>query len=212
VGRGGPRPAHGGEEAACGWVRDRFGLWWQVLPEALGGYLASDDAEARERVLRALAPMRRLHVGTLERAFHGAPQIAVEALVRAPLPAVWTAWNDPEAIVAWNAASDDWYTTSARVDLRVGGSFSSRMEAKDGSFGFDFEGTYTEVVPRQRVAYAMEDGRSCVVTFEPEGDAVRVREVFDAEGSNPLELQRQGWQAILERFAGYVEKRAPGRG
>ena len=202
--------ADGGLEGPCGWVRDRFGLWWQVKPETLTGFLASADADARDRVFRALSPMRRLHLGTLERAYRGVPQVSVETRVRAPLPAVWAAWNDPEAIVLWNAASDDWHTTNARVDLRVGGTFSSRMEAKDGSFGFDFEGTYTEIVPQERIAYAMDDGRTCVVTFERDGDAVRVREVFDAEATNPIELQRQGWQAILERFAGYVGSREPG--
>jgi hypothetical protein len=102
------------------------------------------------------------------------------------------------------AASDDWHTTTAEVDLRVGGAFSSRMEAKDGSMGFDFEGTYTEVVPQERIAYALGDGRVVVVDFTAE-EGVRVREAFDAEGENPIELQRRGWQAILDSFARHVE-------
>lgn len=137
-------------------------------------------------------------------------QITIETTVRAPLEAVWRAWTTPDDIVQWNAASDDWHTTRAAVDLRVGGAFSSRMEAKDGSAGFDFEGTYTEVEPMVRIAYAMADGRRCVVEFREEdagghGRVVHVREAFDAEATNPIELQRQGWQAILDAFARYVE-------
>ena len=132
-------------------------------------------------------------------------KITIEASVRAPIEAVWKAWTTPDDIVRWNAASDDWHTTRADVDLRVGGRFSSRMEAKDGSMGFDFEGTYTEVVAHQRIVYAMADGREVVVEFLPEGGAVRVRETFDTEESNPVEMQRSGWQAILDRFARHVE-------
>jgi uncharacterized protein YndB with AHSA1/START domain len=132
-------------------------------------------------------------------------KITVETYVRAPLHTVWRAWTTPDDIVRWNAASDDWHTTAAAVDLRVGGTFTSRMEAKDGSMGFDFEGTYTEVVPQERIAYAMDDGRTVVVDFAAEDAGVRVREVFDAEATNPMELQRQGWQAILDSFARYVE-------
>lgn len=137
-------------------------------------------------------------------------KITIETTVRAPLEAVWRAWTTPDDIVRWNAASADWHTTAAAVDMRVGGAFSSRMEAKDGSMGFDFEGTYTEVEPMRRIAYTMADGRTCVVEFREEavagqGRLVRVREVFDAESSNPIELQRQGWQAILDDFARYVE-------
>jgi len=131
--------------------------------------------------------------------------ITIEALVAAPLAEVWRAWTTPADIVRWNAASDDWHTTAASVDLRVGGTFSSRMEAKDGSMGFDFEGTYTEVVPQERIAYALADGRTVVVDFVAEAGGVRVSEAFDAEGENPIELQRQGWQAILDRFARHVE-------
>ncbi|MDF1523502.1 MAG: SRPBCC family protein [Trueperaceae bacterium] len=131
--------------------------------------------------------------------------ITIETAVRAPLEAVWKAWTTPDDIVRWNAASDDWHTTTASVDLRVGGTFSSRMEAKDGSMGFDFEGTYTEVVAHERIAYAMDDGRTVLVELLPQDGAVLVRETFDAEATNPVEMQRQGWQAILDRFARHVE-------
>lgn len=132
-------------------------------------------------------------------------KITVESLVKADLDAVWAAWNNPEDIKRWNAASDDWHTTQSAVDLREGGRFSARMEAKDGSFGFDFEGTYTRVVPRKLIEYRMDDDRTCRVEFLEEAGGVRVRETFDAESENAPELQRQGWQAILDNFARHVE-------
>jgi len=131
-------------------------------------------------------------------------KITVEALVEAPIEKVWHAYTSPDDIKQWNAASDDWHTTQATVDLRVGGAFSSRMEAKDGSFGFDFAGTYTEVIPNQRIAYAFGD-RTGVVEFLPDTRGVTVRVTFDAETVYPVEQQREGWQAILNRFARHVE-------
>lgn len=132
-------------------------------------------------------------------------KITVETVVKADLDPVWHAWNDPEDIKQWNAASDDWHTTRSTVDLREGGKFSSRMEAKDGSEGFDFEATYTRIVPRERIEFRMEDGRTVEVEFAVAADGVRVTETFDAESENPPELQRQGWQAILDSFARHVE-------
>jgi len=132
-------------------------------------------------------------------------KITVETLVKADLDAVWAAWNDPEDIKQWNAASDDWHTTQSTVDLREGGRFSARMEAKDGSFGFDFEGTYTRIVPRKLIEYQMDDDRTCKVEFVEDAGGVLVRETFDAETENAPELQRQGWQAILDNFAAHVE-------
>jgi uncharacterized protein YndB with AHSA1/START domain len=132
-------------------------------------------------------------------------KITVETAVKANLNAVWNAWNNPEDIKRWNAASDDWHTPRASVDLREGGKFSARMEAKDGSAGFDFEGTYTRIVPRKLIEYRMDDGREVSVEFSQEAGRVRVRETFDAESQNPAELQRQGWQAILDNFARHVE-------
>ena len=131
-------------------------------------------------------------------------QITVETTVRAPLPIVWSAYTTPADIVQWNAASDDWHTTSATVDLRVGGDFSSRMEAKDGSFGFDFAGTYTQVEPHRLIAYSFGD-RTAQVTFDEGKDGVTVRVTFDAEETHSIEQQRGGWQAILDRFARHVE-------
>ncbi|QLI82499.1 SRPBCC domain-containing protein [Chitinibacter fontanus] len=130
-------------------------------------------------------------------------KITVEAKVAAPIETVWRAWITPAAIMQWNAASDDWHTTSASVDLQVGGAFSSRMEAKDGSMGFDFAGTYTKIVEHELIECQFGD-RSLQVEFITTTDGVLVRETFDAENVFPAEQQRAGWQAILNRFASYV--------
>lgn len=132
-------------------------------------------------------------------------KITVETIVNAPLQQVWDAHNNPADIRQWNAASDDWHTTESTVDLREGGTFRSRMEARDGSAGFDISGTYTRVVPPQTVAYRMDDGREVEVRFEERPEGVHVRTTFDAESENPPELQREGWQAILDNFGRYVE-------
>lgn len=133
-------------------------------------------------------------------------KITVEAIVKAPVAEVWRAYTTPDDIKQWNTASDDWHTTKASVDLREGGAFSSRMEAKDGSFGFDFAGTYTKIVPNELIEYAFGD-RTGVVEFLTAPKGVTVRVTFDAESENPVEMQRQGWQAILNNFAKHVESR-----
>jgi uncharacterized protein YndB with AHSA1/START domain len=131
-------------------------------------------------------------------------KITVETAVKAPIAKVWNAYVTPADIKQWNTASDDWHTTQSTVDLREGGAFSSRMEAKDGSFGFDFAGTYTRIVPNQLIEYAFGD-RAGTVEFLPNANSVTVRVTFDAETENPVEMQRQGWQAILNNFAKHVE-------
>lgn len=131
-------------------------------------------------------------------------KITVETPVRAPIDAVWKAYVTPEDIVQWNAASDDWHTTRSTVDLRVGGQFCSRMEAKDGSFGFDFAGTYTNIVPNRLIEYSFGD-RKATVEFVEGADGVTVRVSFDAEETHPVEQQRAGWQAILDKFRRHVE-------
>lgn len=132
-------------------------------------------------------------------------KISVETMVHAPLATVWHAYNNPADIQQWNTASEDWHTTSSTVDLRVGGAFSSRMEAKDGSFGFDFVGTYTKVQPMELIEYTFGERTAARVEFMPESAGVKVRVSFDAETENPQEQQRQGWQAILNNFAKHVQ-------
>lgn len=139
-------------------------------------------------------------------------KITVEARISAPLAKVWHAFTTPEHIMQWNAASPDWHTTRSAVDLRVGGQFSSRMEAKDGSMGFDFAGTYTQVIEHQLIEYALgepdvadtADARRVRVEFIADGNEVLLRETFDAEGTFSPEQQQQGWQAILDNFVRHV--------
>src|SRR3954462_11953390 len=126
-------------------------------------------------------------------------RITVETSVAAPIDQVWRAYTTPADIVQWNAASDDWHTTKATVDLREGGAFSSRMEARDGSMGFDFAGTYTKIVDRKLIEYAFGD-RTARVEFSEGPGGVTVKVGLDAETENPVEMQRAGWQSILESF------------
>lgn len=130
-------------------------------------------------------------------------KIVVSTLVAAPIQEVWRAYTTPEDIVRWNAASDDWHTPTASVDLRPGGRFCWRMEARDGSFGFDFAGEYTAVVPHERIEYAFGD-RSATVLFAEGTDGVTVTVTFDAETTHSEAQQREGWQAILDNFARHV--------
>ncbi len=132
-------------------------------------------------------------------------RIVVSAHVTAPLMDVWEAYTNPVDIMVWNAASSDWHTTAATVDLRPGGQFSSRMEAKDGSFGFDFAGEYTRVVPGELIEYRFGD-RTARVEFSEDADGVSITVTFDAENLHSEEQQRQGWQAILDNFARHVER------
>ena len=131
-------------------------------------------------------------------------QITIETFVKAPLGTVWAAYTTPEDIKQWNTASDDWHTTESFVDLRVGGVFTSRMEAKDGSFGFDFAGTYTKVITNERIEYAFGD-RNAAVEFIDGADGVKICVTFDAESEHAVAQQRQGWQAILNNFAKHVQ-------
>ncbi|NLC21430.1 MAG: ATPase [Halomonadaceae bacterium] len=131
-------------------------------------------------------------------------KISVETIVAAPVEEVWRAYVTPEEIKQWNAASEDWHTTAATVDLRVGGTFSSRMEAKDGSMGFDFAGTYTRVVTHERIEYTLDD-RTVQVEFTEGSQGMHVRVTFESEPTHSIEQQREGWQAILDNFGRHVE-------
>lgn len=131
--------------------------------------------------------------------------ITVSAWVNAPIEHVWKVWTEPEHIMQWNNASEDWHTPHATIDLRAGGKFSSRMEAKDGSFGFDFEGVYDEVTPFTRIQYTMPDSRKVDIQFSSSDAGAEVIETFEIEDVNSAELQRQGWQAILDNFKRHAE-------
>ena len=132
-------------------------------------------------------------------------KIAIQTTIKSSIEKVWTAWTTPADINQWNAASAGWHNPRSTNDLRVGGKFSYRMEAKDGSTGFDFEGTYTKILHEKRIEYVLEDERTVSVAFEPAPSGITVVETFDAEDSNSGEMQRQGWQSILDHFGSYVE-------
>lgn len=134
-------------------------------------------------------------------------KITVETTVKAPIEKVWKTWTMPSDITKWNNASDDWHTPSVENDLRVGGKFLSRMEAKDGSFGFDFWGIYDEVKPNELIEYTMGDERKVKVVFSAKGDETKVTETFETENENPVEMQRKGWQSILDNFKKYTESK-----
>lgn len=131
--------------------------------------------------------------------------VTISTIINAPIDEVWARWTQPEHITQWTFASDDWESPTATNDLRVGGAFTTRMQAKDGSFGFDFGGTYTTIEEPTHIAYDMADGRHVDVRFELVDGGVRVTETFDLETENSADMQRAGWQAILENFKKYVE-------
>jgi uncharacterized protein YndB with AHSA1/START domain len=131
--------------------------------------------------------------------------ITVATRINAPVDKVWEYWTNPVHIMHWNNASDDWHTTRAENDLRFGGRFLSRMEARDGSSGFNFSGVYREVEKNKHIEYTMDDGRRVMVTFQPEGNYTNVRESFETEQTHPVEMQQEGWQSILDNFKNHVE-------
>lgn len=132
-------------------------------------------------------------------------KITVQAVVNAPVEKVWKFYTEPKHIMQWNNASNDWHTPRAENDLRKGGKFLSRMEAKDGSMGFDFGGIYEEVKTNRLISYVMGDGRKATIVFAKEDKKTKVTVTFDAESTNSIEMQRNGWQAILNNFKKYVE-------
>lgn len=132
-------------------------------------------------------------------------KITVQTIINVPIEMVWKCWTNPKDIIIWNTASDDWHTVKAENELKPGGKFSSRMEAKDGSFGFDFYGIYDKIQNHQLIEYTLGDNRKVSITFSLEGDQTKVIETFEAENENSLELQKNGWQAILNNFKKYVE-------
>lgn len=134
-----------------------------------------------------------------------ATKITISALVNAPVEKVWNCWTNPEHITKWNFAIETWQCPTASNDLKVGGKYIARMEAKDGSFGFNFEAIYNTVIDKQELTYTMTDGRKATTIFVDNGSETSVTTTFDAESENPVEMQQQGWQAILDNFKKYVE-------
>lgn len=133
-------------------------------------------------------------------------KITIRTRISAPIATCWACYTKPEHITQWNFASPDWHCPRATNDLRVGGRYSARMEARDGSFGFDFEAVYDEVADQERIVYTMGDGRQAAIRFGEAGDATDVTVIFDAESENPIAMQRDGWQAILDNFKSYAER------
>lgn len=136
----------------------------------------------------------------------GVTKVTVESIINAPVEKVWKYWSEPEHIKNWCSASPDWHVPFAENDLQDGGKFSTRMEAKDGSFGFDFDGIYDQVKTNELIEYTMSDGRKVDIHFTVSGNETKVVETFDAESTNPVEMQRGGWQAILDNFKKYTEE------
>jgi len=134
-----------------------------------------------------------------------ASSVTITTTVQAPIEKVWRYWNDPVHIVNWNNASDDWHTPAAENVFKTGGTFRYTMAARDGSFQFDFSGTYTEIIEHELVAYEIEDGRKVEISFEDQDDTVQITEIFETENQNPVEMQREGWQAILDNFRQYTQ-------
>lgn len=170
------------------------------LPSSVRAAIDSNRAMRRKLIVDNTFASRSAH----HRIYGESMKITVSTLVEAPLPEVWRAYTTPDDIKAWNAASSDWHTTSASVDLRAGGKFSSRMEAKDGSFGFDFAGEYTNIVQYELIEYTFGE-RVAVVHFVEHPSGVKVTVNFDGESSHSEEQQRTGWQAILDNFARHVK-------
>jgi predicted 3-demethylubiquinone-9 3-methyltransferase (glyoxalase superfamily)/uncharacterized protein YndB with AHSA1/START domain len=198
--------ANGGEESRCGWLKDPFGLSWQIIPDALPRLLSDPDPAVAQRAMSAMMQMHKIEIEKLTQMpdTHKTP-ITVTAIVNAPVEKVWQCWTEPEHIQQWCNASDDWHAPKAENDLREGGKFVTTMAAKDGSFSFDFGGIYDEVIKNQRIAYTMEDGRKVRILFESANGMTHITETFEAENMNSLEMQQAGWQAILNNFKRHTE-------
>lgn len=200
--------SEGGEKGVCGWLTDKYGISWQIVPTILEVLINDPDTVKAQKAMKAMLQMKKLVIEELEQAFSQDEheKISVETAVGIPVEKAWKYWTMPEHITKWNFASDDWQTTRSENDLRAGGKFVSRMEAKDGSQGFDFSGTYKEIKLYESISYTMDDGRKAEINFVRDGNKTKIVETFEAENENPVELQRQGWQSILDNFKKYAEK------
>lgn len=189
----------GGEESQCAWLKDRFGISWQVVPDALPKLLGDPDPAVSQRAMANMLQMKKIVIRKLK----SEPKkvsITVKTTVNAPVGHAWKCFTTPADIEQWNAASPDWHCPKAVNDLRPGGNFSYAMAARDGSFAFDFDGSYDEVLGNKRIKYTIADGRKVTVAFKAIGEKTEVEETFEAENTHPHAMQREGWQAILDNF------------
>jgi predicted 3-demethylubiquinone-9 3-methyltransferase (glyoxalase superfamily)/uncharacterized protein YndB with AHSA1/START domain len=197
-----------GEKGICGWLTDKYGVSWQIVPTILEVLVNDPDTVKAQRVMKVMLQMKKLVIAELEQAYAQGERlkISVETTVGIPVEKVWEYWTAPEHITKWNFASDDWQTTRSENDLRAGGKFVSRMEAKNGTQGFDFSGTYNEIRLYEYISYSMDDGRKADINFVRDRDKTKIIESFEAENENSAEMQRQGWQSILDNFKKYAEQ------
>ena len=196
--------ANGGEESMCAWLKDRFGVSWQIVPTALTKALADPDPAKAQLAAANMLQMKKIVIRQLRRPLKRT-KIEVKTVVKAPLEKVWKYWTSPAFIMQWNHASDDWHCPAASNDLRPGGRFNFTMAAKDGSASFDFEGEYEKIAHNRSIEYVVADGRKVKITFKGKGKRTEIVEVFEAEGIHSHDMQRAGWQAILDNFARLVE-------
>ena len=199
--------AEGGEEMMCAWLKDRYGVVWQIVPDELIRLLSDPDPGRAQRAAGAMMQMRKIDIEKIRQAANDESQtvITVQTTVKAPIEKVWEMWTQPEHITNWNFATNEWHSPRAENDLRTGGKFSYRMETKDGNMGFDFGGVYTAINEHKKLEYTIDDGRQVQVHFNEVDGGTFVMENFEAENSNPIEIQKMGWQAILDSFKNYVE-------
>lgn len=199
--------AEGGEAMRCGWLKDKYGVTWQIIPEELMQLLSDPDPGRAQRAAGAMMQMRKIEIDQLRAAADDDSRmtVTIQTTVAAPLEKVWQMWTLPEHITNWNFASPEWHCPSAENDLQVGGKFSYRMEAKDGSMGFDFSGAYLALEEKASIKFRLDDERDVQVLFSPVDATTFIMQSFEVETRNDPELQRQGWQAILENFRKYVE-------
>lgn len=193
---------------ACGWLKDPFGVSWQIVPTEMNRMMSNGSPDAIDRVTQVFLKMKKFDIAALKEAYMGTskrPKITVETTVHAPMEKVWRYFTEPTHVMAWNSASDDWHSPDAKNDLRVGGSFNYTMAAKDGSMSFEFCGVYTDLILHKHIAYTLEDERTVDLQFEEDEKGIKIIETFEAESENSLELQHDGWQAILDHFKRYVE-------
>jgi predicted 3-demethylubiquinone-9 3-methyltransferase (glyoxalase superfamily)/uncharacterized protein YndB with AHSA1/START domain len=198
--------ADGGEESMCSWLKDKFGVSWQIVPTALPKLLSDPNPEISSRAMANMLQMKKIVIRNLTRV----PKkvlITIKTTVKVPVEKAWEAFTSPKHVMQWNQASPDWHCPAAKNDLRAGGSFSYTMAAKDGSFSFDFEGKYDEIEPLKLIKVTLADERYWLTTFKAKGkNTTEVTEIFEAEQMNPVEMQRGGWQAILNSFKAHTEQ------